>query len=221
MKAHPKDRPSAKTALSHKWLPTIPSPTLEGPDSRVSSVGDTRESTLVADPKSASVEVMTEGFASWDTEDLTQRTIQPPKPDNDITALLGYNMPKSKSSTSLSPKSAHNDAMSYSESTSRSSTALDGSQNTPDQAVTVSNNHTISRKPVAADKGPIPSPIPSANERVVPGDEARNTPETSNSRFRFSPKSSPSKQSLASWWKNFKPNAQKAEIKGTFIFMAE
>ncbi|OKP13338.1 Rho-GTPase-activating protein 5 [Penicillium subrubescens] len=213
MKAQPKDRPTAKAALSNQWLATIPSPTLEDSDSRVSSVGDTYGTTPVPDLNSSSVEAMTEEFASWDTEELTQKKIQPRKPDNDITVLLGYNKTTPKSSTALNSNTAYNDAMSYSQNTSRSSTALDGSQNNFGQTVTISDNHTISRKPVAADKSPTPPPIPSKDESVIPRGEPRNSPGSTNAKVRVSPKSSPSKQSLSSWWKGFKANARKAEIK--------
>lgn len=220
MKAQPKDRPISKAALSHKWLATIPPPTLEDTDSRVSSVGDTHDTTPVPDLNPSSDEAMTEDFASWDTEELPEKTIQPRKPDNDITTLLGYNKTTSKSSTALNSNAANNDAVSYSQNTSRSSIALDGSQNTPGQTVTISNNHTVSRKTVAADKSPTPPPTPSTDERVIPRDEPRNSPGITNSKFRISPKSPPSKQSLSSWWKGFKASARKTEIKGDFIVMA-
>lgn len=110
MKAHPKDRCTAKAALSHKWLATIAIPASEGPDSEAYSPGETSDLSPIPESKSFTVELMTQEFASWDTEELSQKTIQPRKSDPHITAFLNYEQSTS-SSTDLSPHKGDNATM--------------------------------------------------------------------------------------------------------------
>lgn len=205
MKAQPEYRFTAKAALSHEWLATIPAVASESPDSGVYSVAESHDSTPVPDSKSTSVETMTEEFASWDTEELSQQTIQLPKVNNTATTvLLNYNQTTARSSNTLDPHKADDDTtvfLDYRQGNSKSSTALDEPQNISHQTVTISSNHNISRKPLATDKK-IPPPLPPP-EMNIPHRErkVRASPET------------PSK-SLASWLKKFR---QTAEIKGILI----
>ncbi|KAJ5371186.1 uncharacterized protein N7496_007278 [Penicillium cataractarum] len=192
MKAQPEDRLTAKAALSHEWLEKAPALASESPDSGGYSVPETPDSTPVPDSKSTSVETMTEEFASWDTEELSQQIILPPKADNAATTvLLNYNQTAARSSNTLNTHKADDTmaSLDYSQSNSKSSTALNKPQN-------------ISRKPVATDQQPVRSSLSSSPPPGV-------TIFDSERKVRASPET-PSKQSLASWWKRFR---QTAEIK--------
>lgn len=219
MKAHPKDRCTAKVALSHKWLATIAIPASEGPYSEAYSPGETSDLSPEPESKSFTVEVMTQEFASWDTEDLSQKTIQPRKSDPHITAFLNYKQSTS-SSTDLSPHKGDIATMtpsSYSPTASKSSNAFDEPPNATDQAVTDPNNRAISRKPVAANNNPTRSPNFSTFDDIIPNGEPNYSPGSANFEDRRNPTSPPSKTSLSLWWKKFRASAQRVEPKGTSI----